>query len=309
MGVAHIPVNLFNPGQVFACLGFMEAAEALLGDAEGRFEWQDETAVRFRLHAAGESNPVEVVLDFLARVSIIRIEPTGYSGVNRDDPSADAEEVHAEPSEAAGCVVENVFPASVGDRMSLPIRLVDAGGGHLSVSHWADGSSRESFKLYSGNRSAERIALAMLAGTRQKPKKRQSLGDLLTKGISQLADERRSDLLDRPFDLLTPMGGSFNLDPRGGWTAMDAGYSPNDQDHGVQSSPVVEMLAAIGLEHARPDEFDKRKVRYSAWGVSLPLMLARVALQETLPGVWARRFRFDLALSGKNKVATFASEE
>ena len=34
MADASIPVDLFNPGQVFACLGFMEAAELLLEGAK-----------------------------------------------------------------------------------------------------------------------------------------------------------------------------------------------------------------------------------------------------------------------------------
>ena len=33
MSEAFIPVDLYNPGQVFACLGFMEAADILLGGA------------------------------------------------------------------------------------------------------------------------------------------------------------------------------------------------------------------------------------------------------------------------------------
>ncbi len=37
MAEATIPVDLRNPGQVFACLGLMEAAEVLLGPAEGRY--------------------------------------------------------------------------------------------------------------------------------------------------------------------------------------------------------------------------------------------------------------------------------
>lgn len=34
----EIPIDLLNPGQVFACLGLMEAAEQLLGEAEARLE-------------------------------------------------------------------------------------------------------------------------------------------------------------------------------------------------------------------------------------------------------------------------------
>lgn len=89
-------------------------------------------------------------------------------------------------------------------------------------------------------------------------------------------------MIERPFDVLTPMGGSFNFDPRGAWTAIDAGYSPNDQKHQVAASPVVEFLAAWGLEHARPYEFETRRVRYSAWGLPLSPMLARAALTGSI---------------------------
>ncbi len=34
MAESSIPVDLFNPGQVFACLGFLEAADVLCGDAD-----------------------------------------------------------------------------------------------------------------------------------------------------------------------------------------------------------------------------------------------------------------------------------
>jgi CRISPR-associated protein Csx14 len=105
------------------------------------------------------------------------------------------------------------------------------------------------------------------------------------------------------------MGGSFNFDPRGAWTAIDAGYSPNTQKDGIAASPVVEILAAIGLEHARPDEYETRKVRYATWHSPLPPMLARAALSGADLKVLMRRFTFELDLSGKNKVTTFAQEE
>lgn len=46
-------------------------------------------------------------------------------------------------------------------------------GQWLEITHWADGSSRNDFKLYAGNRSAAGIARAMLLGTREKPGKGQ----------------------------------------------------------------------------------------------------------------------------------------
>ncbi len=318
MSTPSIPVDLLNPGQVFACLGFLEAADVLLGDAEGGFDWSDEGNVSFVLRAEGERNPFEMILEFLADTEPRRWGPIGYKDPppkkgrgDEDDESEEAADSAA--SRNSDLALSPTFPAKEGDRMALPITF---GGGNrpvVDLGHWADGSSRESFKLYAGNRSANRIARAMLKGVRKKATGRQKAsgqpGELKTKGLAQLWEVDRASLTKAPFDVLTPMGGSFNFDPRGAWTAIDAGYSPNEHKHAIQASPVVEFLAAWGLEHARPDEFDVRQVRYAAWGASLPPMLARAALAGNLTTIPLRRFRFNLDLSGKNKVVAFAQEE
>ena len=305
-----IPVDLYNPGQVFACLGFLEAADVLLGDAEGGFDWSDPENVVFRMRADGDVNPVAAVLEFLAEAEPRRFVPKGYveevpEKGNTGDDDGDGRESEADGIEEPSAT----FPAAKGDRMSLPIRL---GGGNrpiVELGHWADGSGRNSFKLYAGNRSAEGIARAMLLGVREKPKKKHAIGDIKSKGVRQLWEERKEDLIARPFDVLTPMGGSFNFDPRGAWTAIDAGYSLNDQGHQVESSPVVEFLAAWGLEHSRPDEFETRKVRYAVWGIPLAPMLARAALCGSVDTAPRQTFVFKLDMSGKNKVVTFAERE
>src|SRR5215831_6002361 len=74
-----IPVDLRNPGQVFACLGFLEAADVLLGNAAGGFDWRDESAVRFLLSADGGGNPFEDVLAFLAGAEPSQLGPVGYA--------------------------------------------------------------------------------------------------------------------------------------------------------------------------------------------------------------------------------------
>ncbi len=51
MGEASIPVDLFNPGQVFACLGFAEAVEVLAGKSAAAFDWSEADAERFWLRA------------------------------------------------------------------------------------------------------------------------------------------------------------------------------------------------------------------------------------------------------------------
>lgn len=318
MAKGRIPVDLLNPGQVFACLGFIEAADVLLGDAEGGFDWRDEGKVQFELCAEGKRNPFESVLEFLAETEPTRWGPVGYADPppkkGKKDDEDDFDDDDGEDDAVAPILdLAPTFPAKEGDRMALPIRF---GGGNrpvVELGHWSDGSSRESFKLYAGNRSADRIARAMLKGVRKKPTGKQKAngqpGDLKTKGIAQLWESDRAPLIAAPFDVLTPMGGSFNFDPRGAWTAIDAGYSPNEHKHAIQASPVVEFLAAWGLESARPDIADKYSVRYAAWGVSLPPILARASLAGILPAIPLRRFRFELDLSGKNKVVTFAQEE
>lgn len=317
MSEASIPVDLFNPGQVFACLGFLEAAEVLLGNAEGGFDWSNPREVRFRLTADGGGHPFEAVLRFLAGAVLQRITPVGFvdppatkskDAVEEDDFD-DEDDEDSGTVGVSGTLRSDTFPAATGDATSLPILLRSGDYPDVTLGHWADGSSRNTFKLYSGNRSAEKIAHAMFAGTRHKPKKNQTTGDLKTRGINQLWAEQRVALIEHPFHLLTPLGGSFNLDPRGGWTAIDAGYSPNKQKHPVASSPAVQILAAWGLEHTRPFEFGIRQVRYAAWGEMLPPMLARVAFQSAERSALRKAFRFELALNGKNKVVTFSQLE
>ena len=54
MAEASIKVDLLNPGQVFACLGLMEAAEILCGPCEGRFDYRSsESAAHFALSVNG----------------------------------------------------------------------------------------------------------------------------------------------------------------------------------------------------------------------------------------------------------------
>jgi CRISPR-associated protein Csx14 len=297
MAEASIPVDVFNPGQVFACLGFLEAADLLLGDAEGGFEW-DKAHTSFSLQTRGEGNPFEAVLEFIGHAKPAPWAPLGFVDLNEGNGDDDDANDNVQ-DDASRLELTQTFPATKGDRMALPIRF---GGGNrpsVELSHWADGSSRNSFKLYAGNRSANQIARAMLHGANKTP----------AKGVAQLWQEEREQLIAKPFDVLTPMGGSFNFDPRGAWTAIDVGYSPNDQSHAIEASPVVEFLAAWGLEHARPVELGVRQVRYSVWRGRLAPMLARTALVGTIPSIRSRVFRFNLDLSGKNKVVTFAQEE
>jgi CRISPR-associated protein Csx14 len=299
MAQASIPVDLFNPGQVFACMGFLEAADVLLGRAEGGFNWTNESEARFEVRAGGTASPVDAVLEFLIKAQRERLAPEGYA----DPPPTKAQskkrrsKQHANNEGGNDATGEGpvrlvtTFPAPEADRLALPLRF-KRDGRDLDVTHWCDASSRNSFKLFAGQQRSAAIAQQMLAG------------------VQELWDEHRGDLTSDPLGLTVPLGGSsFKFDARKAWTAIDAGYSPDEQTHGVEASPVVEVLAAVGLEHARPDEFETREVRYGAWKGLLPPALARPALGGARLGVPIRMFRFTLDLAGKNKIVTFAREE
>ncbi len=286
MGQISIPVDLLNPGQVFACLGLLEAADLLCGPAEGGFDWAK--TPRFELSAKDAENPVVEVLQFLATAELRGCAPKEWI-----------------PDEEEGNDLERAdsYPNSEPDKMTLPIVLHGTNGMTVRLDHWTDGSSRDEFKLYAGNRSAMSIATAMLKGAVTKA------GKVKTHGVAQLWVSYRAQMSVDPFGTLSAMGGSFNFDPRGVWTAIDAGYSPNDHKHVVMASPLVEILAAWGLEHARPAEISTRLYRYGVWGEVLPPQLARAALGCGFATTVQRRFRFPLDLSGKNKVICYATEE
>jgi CRISPR-associated protein Csx14 len=302
MAGASIPVDLHNPGQVFACLGFLEAAEVLLGRAEGGFDWTHETAPCFALRAGGEDNPFRVVLGFLAEAGLQRLAPIGYMDLPELKAKAKGKKIGNDtlaPGSAVGdstaadgplCEMDT-FPAPQTDRKTLPVRLVHDGR-QLDLTHWCDGSSRNSFKLFAGPLRGSAIALQMLDALRQ------------------LWYERQDDVIKDPFGLTVPLGGSsFKFDARKAWTTIGAGFSPDMQGNAVEASPIVEILAAVGMEHARPYEFGTRQVRYAVWKGLLPPVLARAVLGGIGLGVPSRIFRFTLDLSGKNKNVTFAQEE
>jgi len=295
MAQASIPVDLFNPGQVFACMGFLEAVDVLLGNAEGGFDWSNEAEAYFDLYANGAENPVAAVLEYLVDAQLVRLAPEGYVDPPKKSKKSGRKQpgknmADDPPGDGPVCQVET-FPAPESDRLALPLRFTKDGRA-LDVTHWCDASSRNSFKLFAGQQRSAAI------------------GDQMLAEMKTLWEGRHAALLRDPLGLTVPIGGSsFKFDARKAWTAIDAGYSPDEQSQDVEASPVVEMLAAIGLEHARPDEYKTREVRYGVWKGFLPPMLARPALGGARVGVPLRIFRFTLDLAGKNKIVTFAHEE
>lgn len=278
---ATIPIDLLNPGQVFACLGFLEAAEILLGNAEGGFDWTDESAVRFRLRAGGEENPFAVVLSFLAQANVSSCSPRNC------ELTTDKWNV---PTKLLS--EETPFPYPVQDSpATLPVVLFDdQTGAKIVIDHWGDGrniTSRDNVKFWAGSGGYPGAALAR-------------------DGLDLVRDRIHKAVSD-PLNLSAEQSSSFRLDWRRDYIPLDIGFSINK--HAATrfmtvGYPLVEILAAIGLTNSRPEFISKLKYRYGVLGVTPDSNLFRPIFLRASLGAPAlefsqRVFRMNLGWPGK----------
>ena len=284
MAESSIPVDLFNPGQVFACLGFLEAADVLCGDAEGGFDWSDEAEVRFCLRAEGDANPFEMVLKFLADAEIVTVCPAGIEG----PWPANAEQNQEFPGPRAALKTSDGKSLTAS---ALPVRL-QRGNDFVQVSHWMKGDGRQPFKLFAGPQVGAQLVSNMLCGD---PKKKAS------KGFKDIFREFDGKAFQNPYSEVCAVGGRFGFDARGGWDALRIGTSLDEQGILLKVAPHVELLAAVGLENARPASLSTYEIRYAAWRDILPVALCRVALAAPHTFLPRGRFRFFHAHLGDDK--------
>lgn len=283
MTTATVPVDLRNPGQVFACLGFMEATEILCGPCEGAFEYtSSETLTTFRIVTASDANPVEHVLRFLesARVEAVAPAPSGADGL-----SAEKWGVETKVADSG------VYPFTPPDSpATLVAKLVDKDGRVITISHWGDSprSGRDNVKFWAGSGGYPGVALARDALLLLRQSEDQSLAGSVAKD---------------PFAFSAPQSSSFRFDWRRDYVPLDVGFSPNEHGSIVMVGfPIVELLAAIGLENARPqrpERRDKLTYRYGVSNVRLPTSLMRVVLGAQGLNFPMRTFRMRLGWPGQ----------
>jgi len=276
MAEAAIPVDLFNPGQVFACLGFLEAADVLLGEAQGGFDWSNEVDTRFLLRAAGDENPVEAVLAFLAEAEVVALAPAH---------SRNRTEKWDVPTQRLPLGEPFPFPDPASPA-TLPARL-RAGEQFIDITHWGEATNVDNVKFWAGAGGYPGVAL---------------LRDAL-----DLMRGRWEEARDDPFSVSALQSSSFRFDWRRDYIPLDAGFSPNEHaDVKMVGYPLVEILAAIGLSHARPLRLDKLHYRYAVLGskdACLPPVLLRAGL-GCAPLPFNRRiFRMELGWPGQENQA------
>lgn len=278
MAASKIPVDLFNPGQVFACLGFMELADVLLGDAEAGFDWSDKSDVMFRLNANGNEDPFKAAIRFVIDADLKSVSPS-VSLLNTRKWTVDTREIA--PDEA--------FPFPQPDSpATLPVEL-SKDGQKVVIDHWGDTTVRDNVKFWAGSGGYP--------------------GAALWRDAVALVKEEAVKAFKNPFAFFAPQSSSFRFDWRRDYIPLDVGFSPNEHTSmEMVGYPLVELFAAIGLSHARPLRPERRNkllYRYGVIGSNIkdaPLLsptFLRVALgAQTMPFP-LRHFRMDLGWPGK----------
>jgi CRISPR-associated protein Csb3 len=291
MSAASIPVDLFNPGQVFACLGFMELAEVLTGPSRGAFDWSDPGGARFLLHSEGAEDPFAVGLAFLSEAEVHALAPphgdldTGSWGV-----------------ESKRIAEGEPYPIAPLDTPAMLPAVLATGAGTVRLHSWGEssapgmlGTRRDNVKFWAGAGGYPGVAL---------------LRDALDLARPSIAGARED-----PFSLSAPQSSSFRFDWRRDYIPIDIGFSLNL--HGKMQPrgyPLVEILAVIGLSHARPLRVDKLEYRYAIAGRGdegrlsqaeplLPAPLLRAALGVADLPFPTRTFRMRLDWPGQENQA------
>jgi CRISPR-associated protein Csb3 len=138
MAEATIPVDLLNPGQVFACLGFMEAAEILLGPCEGRFRYKGAALADFLLRIGCAPDPVVETLRFLSHADAQAMAPQGSKLSTKEWEV----ETLTRP--------DAFFPCPAPEKPAALPAYLKYEERSIPIEHWADGSGRDKVKFWAG---------------------------------------------------------------------------------------------------------------------------------------------------------------
>jgi CRISPR-associated protein Csx14 len=286
MAESSIPVDLFNPGQVFACLGLMELADQLLGEAQAAFDWSDPPKVRFRVSASGDVKPVERAIAFLRNATVTSRTPSKIESGNWKDSWGSPPTLIDSNREA--------FPFPAPDSpATVPARLC-SGDNHFDLTYWGDdvpSSGRDNVKFWAGAGGYPGAALAQ---------------DALA-----LIKAMPADITANPLNASARQSSSFRFDWRRDYIPMEIGFSLNahpGERFCTVGYPVVEMLAAIGLSYARPKRITKLEYHYGVASAPddetlLDPVFLRAALGATRLPFGQRSFKMKLGWPGKENQA------
>ena len=272
MAESTVPVDLWNPGQVFACLGILETTDVLIGGALGAFDWNSAWKTTFRVSAAGTEPPVAQVMRFLEDA---RVETRAPEGSRNPDGW---KESWGDAPESNDPRKPFPFP-DPNSPATLPVVLRDDAGSEVAIDYWGDATRRDNLKFWAGSGGYPGAAIVRDAINIVRGQLRQHAND--------------------PFALAGAQSNSLRFDWRRDYIPSHDGFSPNRHKKNIQmvGFPLVEILAAIGVTHARPNRKAKLEYRYGVLGYDEGLLVDpifhRAALgaeRAPIPGRSFRRF-------------------
>ncbi len=255
-----IPVDLTNPGQFFACCGLLELADRLWPGAEG---WFAESEREFYIAFTG--NRKGSLQELLA--ILVKNPPTAIVMLECNS------------LEVAPIIAPLAFSFDGGATIALTLDTwtqirIDKGIAKVI--------SNPPWNFWSGQQKS----LSIWNGLRTELAKQMVKVD-----FSCSAD---------PFSHRVFQGGRFGFDCGPAWNALDVGFSPNEQSMEVESSPMVELLAAVGLQRFRPvmnkgrDGFD-----YFTWHRASSPCVAAAAMAGAIRDESTQRFRASVISRGQ----------
>lgn len=184
----------------------------------------------------------------------------------------------------------DTFPFPTPDSPATLPTILSCGNWRIEVSHWGDdivSIGRDNVKFWAGAGGYPGAALAQDA-------------------ISLIKDMPDDIALD-PLNAPARQSSSFRFDWRRDYVPLDIGFSLNAHSGDrfcTIGYPVVEVMAAIGLTHARPKRVSKLEYRYGIISVGdgrefLDPVFHRAALGTTPLPFRQRVFRMNLGWPGK----------
>lgn len=264
MGISTIPVDILNSGQVFACIGFVETATALWGHSTGGFKWGNH-GTSFRFSVDSVENPALEVLKFLAEAEVIAVTPTQPEHLDKKWLKA-LDGLELKESEPIGS-----YPIPVPSSAATVPVILQRGEQQVQICYWGDDRlrvGRDNVKFWAG------------AGGYPGGKLIRDALDMLPSDPVPIAED--------PLNYAAEQSSSCRFDWRRDYIPLDIGFSLNAHSGSRFSTsgfPVVEVLASIGVSHARPvrvDTRDKLRYRYGVLGHEsnrlYPIQLLRVSL-------------------------------
>jgi CRISPR-associated protein Csx14 len=182
---------------------------------------------------------------------------------------------------------DSMFPSNTPDSPATLPALLKNGDTEILIEQWADGSDRDNVKFWAGAAGYPGPALA-----------RDALN--LVRGFG---DNALAAMAQDPFNFSAPQSSSFRFDWRRDYIPLDAGFSPNEHS-GIEmvGYPLVEVLAAVGMQNARPARVDPRNKLAYRYGVSnamLPTVFFRAVIGCEGLGFPMRVFRMRLGWPGQ----------